>query len=143
MQEYSHPVSGEKIIGIRLGPGAVLHEFDRHNATSGTWAFCPNPGLMLDRDSKTTWVRPNSRLSPLTMNVLARLSQLGFVVTDCGYWRVIPTPTFKRVSSVGTDLTPQQVHELTSHGLICRDQADKEIYRITDAGHELAKKYSN
>lgn len=143
MREYSHPVSGEKITGIRLGPGAILKETDRHNVTSGGWGACPCAGATLMHGYKTIWVRPASKLSPETTTLLVQLSMNGFAITNYGYWRVIPTPTSKYDGRMDGRVFEHQVRELVEHGLVCRDLNDEQIYKITDAGHELAKTYSN
>ena len=55
----AHSIWKREIVwGIRLSPGDVLEETDMYDSTTGKWAKCPCPGLVVPKDTKTIWVRP-------------------------------------------------------------------------------------
>ena len=57
---YSHPVSGQEIEGVRLGPGMTLIPEDQYDSTDGKWRPVPCPGSEIRHGCRTMVIRPNS-----------------------------------------------------------------------------------
>ena len=52
-----HPESGALILGERLPVGTRLLDTDYYDSTTGKWAPCPCPGLVIQEGCDVIWVR--------------------------------------------------------------------------------------
>ena len=57
--EYTHPVSGTKIEGLRLGPGTIVIAGDLYDSTDGKWRNAPCVGAEIQPRCYTIIVRPS------------------------------------------------------------------------------------
>lgn len=60
---YSHPISGDKLSGIRLGWGATSQDGDLYDSTGGKWLPMPCVGTTVHYGCQTIIVRPENRVA--------------------------------------------------------------------------------
>ncbi|HEY4832347.1 MAG TPA: hypothetical protein VIH61_07315 [Waddliaceae bacterium] len=59
---YKHPISGQEIEGIRVGPGTKLIPADQYDSTDGKWRPVPCPDAVIQVGCRTVIVRPTSAI---------------------------------------------------------------------------------
>ena len=63
--QFIHPISADRIEGVRILPEDKLQSSDVYDSTSGKWEKCPCPGLVLQKGSgegnPIIWVRPTAQ----------------------------------------------------------------------------------
>jgi hypothetical protein len=145
MQEHQHPQSGVIFKGVRLVKGAVLQEIDYYASTSGTWAPCACPGIVI-KESHTMWVRPRE-LSEHSRQLLRHLitSSWSSVTRRSKYseWVRVPESRFNWDPRVETPAVayPGCLQELVDYGFLSVEVGDNPIYTLTDAGKQAAQEF--
>ena len=116
MKTYTHPISGVRIEGIRLGPWVELQRDDFYDSTSGVWASCPCPRTRTEPGCDAIWIRKVD-LSPEAAMLLVHIAD-----------HRAPEPERPHAA----------LQELHSLGLVAK-AVDEGIYELTDAGRDYAK----
>lgn len=59
MATFKHPLSENEIVqGEKVEKGDFLKSDDVYPSSSGKWEKCPCPGVILQGEDHTLWVRP-------------------------------------------------------------------------------------
>jgi len=160
--EHIHPVSGKKISGIILGPGALLLQTDVFASTSGRWEHIPNPNIRISPEgSGAVIVRPNVTLSEDAKTLLIYLINEDYLLAYRQMWIVVPTPRWAYDGRMQWQVrNPSAACELVELGFVCRNSKlessgraaiafsdygcqdpNIHIYQVTSHGREFAQTF--
>lgn len=132
MQTYAHPISGEKIEGVRLHPGRTIKRDDKYDSSDGKWRTADSvAGGPVPPGDHVTWVRQPGPLSDNAHALLGYLASNPWRAQSCigergGSYYVIPSPSFNwdgrfDIHSQRVE-HPECIEELLDHGYLVVDQ---------------------
>jgi hypothetical protein len=142
--EYANPTDpNNKVSGLRLGPGAMLHVNDLRDSR-GQWESANwGAGSIIRPSTPVAWIRPGAELSEEAYALLALMVQDGqkpLFLARNPIWKLVPSAeAMEDERQCRVPEHPDAATELVNYGLICRDEFNDQLYAPTEVGIELVR----